>query len=338
MGTMNGDKPWLEAANQEYERQQERPADPQPEETTPMQPYNYDSGRFADPTKDRRREEMQSEEKKMETPNLAREIWQHVKHGQWGPDDIAKAINDAARPSAEQPNSEQIEPNEKKIYTSECPRCGLHLTPDYGPLQHGLVCSAEQRSEQETERTPLVERAITRLHDNIAKRDIGKLQSENAELRARIAAMEAPIKIEYWARIIEDAVAQLGSSSKLMPMTSSLMAIAMACRSGFTPRTLESSATSNSEQLIDKITDTNQHGDAWASPSEGLIANEEGLLPCPFCGGERIVKCVRGYDGPDRHWLKCCDCGATTRQNYYRTQAEAIAAWNRRDRRTRSGE
>ena len=61
------------------------------------------------------------------------------------------------------------------------------------------------------------------------------------------------------------------------------------------------------------------------------------LLPCPFCGGE--AKIIEAYG-----WLvQCTSCFASVGQNCteggflagdYRTEAEAIAAWNSRAERT----
>lgn len=50
--------------------------------------------------------------------------------------------------------------------------------------------------------------------------------------------------------------------------------------------------------------------------------NEE-LKPCPFCGGEAEIV----MSGGDRR-VDCKKCGA--RSDWYDTEAEAIAAWNRR--------
>ena len=49
----------------------------------------------------------------------------------------------------------------------------------------------------------------------------------------------------------------------------------------------------------------------------------EGLLKCPFCGGEaRVVIAIESY------WVRCFDCGAEIA--ICDTKPEAIAAWNRR--------
>lgn len=58
------------------------------------------------------------------------------------------------------------------------------------------------------------------------------------------------------------------------------------------------------------------------------------LLPCPFCGGEaEYYKRYIGYgsSGLGAHdWfsVKCEKC--RTKSDEYKTEAEAIAAWNRR--------
>lgn len=52
--------------------------------------------------------------------------------------------------------------------------------------------------------------------------------------------------------------------------------------------------------------------------------NNEELKPCPFCGGEAEIV----MSGGDRR-VECKKCGA--RSDWYDTEAEAIAAWNRRN-------
>ena len=48
----------------------------------------------------------------------------------------------------------------------------------------------------------------------------------------------------------------------------------------------------------------------------------QGLKPCPFCGGKAKV-----MNGPD-DWVQCDRCGATTA--FSATVESAIAKWNRR--------
>lgn len=52
--------------------------------------------------------------------------------------------------------------------------------------------------------------------------------------------------------------------------------------------------------------------------------NNEELKTCPFCGGEAEIV----ISGGDRR-VDCKKCGA--RSDWYDTEAEAIAAWNRRE-------
>ena len=56
----------------------------------------------------------------------------------------------------------------------------------------------------------------------------------------------------------------------------------------------------------------------------------EELKPCPFCGGRcgRMMFSI-GSNGT-RYRIYCRDCGAEG--PYVGEEAEAIAAWNRRDR------
>lgn len=56
------------------------------------------------------------------------------------------------------------------------------------------------------------------------------------------------------------------------------------------------------------------------------------LKPCPFCGHEAELKCVKNrnlfrvYDGYP--YVQCTCCGAHTQLKY--TEHEAVVAWNRR--------
>jgi len=60
------------------------------------------------------------------------------------------------------------------------------------------------------------------------------------------------------------------------------------------------------------------------------------LLPCPFCGGEALIKTSRRYPSgkeitaysPTCYNMACVIYDAD--DNYYRTEQEAIEAWNRR--------
>jgi len=58
------------------------------------------------------------------------------------------------------------------------------------------------------------------------------------------------------------------------------------------------------------------------------------LKPCPFCGGEQAIKTrYIGYGSPglgshDEYRVVCKECRASSDE--YKSEAEAIAAWNRR--------
>jgi Lar family restriction alleviation protein len=58
------------------------------------------------------------------------------------------------------------------------------------------------------------------------------------------------------------------------------------------------------------------------------------LLPCPFCGGEQVIKAryigygSLGLGSHDEYRVVCQECRASSDE--YRSEAEAIAAWNRR--------
>ncbi len=53
------------------------------------------------------------------------------------------------------------------------------------------------------------------------------------------------------------------------------------------------------------------------------------LKPCPFCGGEGCVQ-EHVFKGlTNTYGVVCLDCCAEIRQ-FYRTEEEAIKAWNRR--------
>lgn len=61
------------------------------------------------------------------------------------------------------------------------------------------------------------------------------------------------------------------------------------------------------------------------------VADQRGLLPCPFCGSEAFATFKTGDDDLRRHSVHCksLDCGGQTRDRHF-SEAEAIAAWNRR--------
>ena len=57
----------------------------------------------------------------------------------------------------------------------------------------------------------------------------------------------------------------------------------------------------------------------------------EGLKLCPFCGSKNIhvidrIDCSKGLQ--TYYHARCKDCGVST--NEYKSQFEAIVAWNRR--------
>lgn len=53
------------------------------------------------------------------------------------------------------------------------------------------------------------------------------------------------------------------------------------------------------------------------------------LKRCPFCGGEPCIQEHRFMGFTNTYGVVCLDCCAETRQ-FYDTEEEAIAAWNRR--------
>ena len=51
------------------------------------------------------------------------------------------------------------------------------------------------------------------------------------------------------------------------------------------------------------------------------------LKPCPFCGKREFISVVRSLNGVVA-WVDCTNCGCYGPAK--NTEAEAIAAWNRR--------
>jgi Lar family restriction alleviation protein len=62
----------------------------------------------------------------------------------------------------------------------------------------------------------------------------------------------------------------------------------------------------------------------------------DNLKPCPFCGGEAVVKCICDAGRPDTDdwWVSCSGCRverpSTRKSEIVHSRDEAIAAWNRR--------
>lgn len=57
--------------------------------------------------------------------------------------------------------------------------------------------------------------------------------------------------------------------------------------------------------------------------------DENGLLPCPFCGEVKYIECGNMYGNTLYKFIVTCKgCGATSCDG--ETDSEAIAAWNRR--------
>lgn len=57
--------------------------------------------------------------------------------------------------------------------------------------------------------------------------------------------------------------------------------------------------------------------------------SEEKLKPCPFCGGEAILKTNHGFNKEViSSFTYCEECGVATRS--YALEKTAIEAWNRR--------
>jgi Lar family restriction alleviation protein len=66
-----------------------------------------------------------------------------------------------------------------------------------------------------------------------------------------------------------------------------------------------------------------------------LRGMENELKPCPFCGGEAEHKMYFWGNHTKTHkpiwcyYIFCAECGAMT-DNIFKTEEEAITAWNRR--------
>jgi Lar family restriction alleviation protein len=60
------------------------------------------------------------------------------------------------------------------------------------------------------------------------------------------------------------------------------------------------------------------------------------LLPCPFCGGEAILKCICNVSAhaTDDWWVSCKNCRverpSTKKTEIAGSREQAIASWNRR--------
>lgn len=64
-------------------------------------------------------------------------------------------------------------------------------------------------------------------------------------------------------------------------------------------------------------------------------APKDGLLPCPFCGGEADFSLGKTGDGKDWHYIECVECEAMGPRVHYASHNIAIKdalaqAWNRR--------
>jgi Lar family restriction alleviation protein len=54
------------------------------------------------------------------------------------------------------------------------------------------------------------------------------------------------------------------------------------------------------------------------------------LLPCPFCGGNKLYIAERNYFGEQFVQISCLGCHTSQAGSEYETKEEAIAAWNQR--------
>lgn len=64
-----------------------------------------------------------------------------------------------------------------------------------------------------------------------------------------------------------------------------------------------------------------------------MEADEEKLLPCPFCGSEDDVKVFsRIFNGYKLYWIRCDNgnCPVHAETATFKTRDETIAAWNKR--------
>jgi Lar family restriction alleviation protein len=65
-----------------------------------------------------------------------------------------------------------------------------------------------------------------------------------------------------------------------------------------------------------------------------MCMGDDGLKPCPFCGGTNILmRDVSGLFGKSAytrtyHYMQCRDCMSQT--GYHGTKPKSIGAWNRR--------
>lgn len=67
----------------------------------------------------------------------------------------------------------------------------------------------------------------------------------------------------------------------------------------------------------------------FLDPSPTQPKDENGLLPCPFCGESKYVECGNMYGNPLYKFVVTCKhCGATSCDS--ETKDEAMAAWNSR--------
>ena len=58
-----------------------------------------------------------------------------------------------------------------------------------------------------------------------------------------------------------------------------------------------------------------------------MVQINQGLKPCPFCGGDAEIWRARGERTV---WVGCMGWCSVLVSEEYKTDAEAVAAWNRR--------